>query len=77
MSNTTIPVTKKTKQKLSDLKNHPHETYEQLFIRLFLKIEDDNTLSKQELSEIKKSISEIEKGQFKTQNQMKKKYGLK
>ncbi len=38
--------------------------------------EDEELLTEEELAEIKASIAEIEQGNYKTQEQMKEKYGL-
>ena len=79
MHGTTVSCTLETKQKLAKLKNHPTETYEQLFVRLILKIkdEDDNLLTDKDMKDIQKSIAGIAKGKYKTQEQMKEKYGMK
>jgi len=39
-------------------------------------LEDDELLTDEDIKEIKESITQIEKGHFKTQSQMKEKYGL-
>lgn len=79
MSDTTVSLTQETKQELIDLKNHPQETYEKLIRRMiaYMKEDMEDILTKKDLSDIKKSITQYEKGNFKTQSQMKAKYGLK
>ncbi len=76
---TTIPLTQNTKQLLSELKNYPTETYEQLFIRIIKEIDDEDTnlLSQEDLTQIEKSLKQIKAGKYKTQRQMEKKYNIK
>ena len=78
VSETIVRCTDETKQKLCELKNYPSETYNQLFIRLFSKIkdEDDDLLTDEDMVDIQKSIVEVANGKYKTQEQMKEKYGM-
>ena len=76
---TPVPLEMETKEQLAELKNHPGETYDQLITRI-IKIyteEDNDLLDKQDILDIKESIKDIEAGNYTTQAQMKKKYGIK
>ena len=74
-----IQVSQDTKQLFTGLKNYPTESFEQLMIRLYINIKenDDDLLTKEDIAEIEDSLNEIKKGNYKTQAQMKEKYGLK
>jgi len=75
---TTVPLSQQTKQELVSFKNHPSETFEQLFQRILKNlVEDDDLLTKDDLEQIDKSLEQIREGKFKTQKQMKEKYGIK
>jgi len=78
MEQTSIAVSKKSKKKWELLKNHPSESMETMINRILkAKSEEDvDLLTVKDIEEIKASIAEIEKGHFKTQAQMKEKYGL-
>jgi len=78
MEQTSIAVSKKSKKQWETFKNYPGESMETMINRI-LKVkseEDANLLTAEDILEIKASIVEIEKGHFKTQAQMKEKYGL-
>lgn len=78
MEQTSIAVSKKSKKQWENFKNYPSESMESMINRI-LKAkaqEDDELLTAEDIKEIKESIIDIEKGQFKTQAQMKEKYGL-
>ena len=79
MNGTTVPLSQETKQDLVGLKNHPQETFDKLFQRIviYMRNDEEDLLTKEDLADIKKSIEGYEKGKFKTQAQMKKKFGLK
>lgn len=76
---TSVQLTQDTKQMLSGMKNHPGESFESLFVRLAISIKenDDDLLTKEDILKIEKSLKEVKKGNYKTQAQMKEKYGLK
>ena len=75
---TTIQVTKKSKKQWAALKIHPQESYEDMFNRIIKASyqEDANLLNEKDLADIEKSIKDIKKGKFMTNEQLKKKYGL-
>ena len=78
MEYSSIAVSKKSKKQWEAFKNYPSESMETMINRI-LKVksdEDANLLTLDDIQEIKASISEIEQGHFKTQAQMKEKYGL-
>jgi|LWDU01.1.fsa_nt_gi NAD-dependent DNA ligase len=78
MEQTSIAVSKKSKKEWENFKNYPNESMESMINRI-LKAktqEDEELLTAEDIKEIKESIADIEKGHFKTQAQMKKKYGL-
>ena len=78
MEPSSISVSKKSKKQWEGFKNHPSESMEAMINRI-LKIkseEDADLLTVEDILEIKSSIAEIEQGHFKTQAQMKEKYGL-
>ncbi len=78
MELTSIAVSKKSKKQWESFKNHPSESMESMINRI-LKAkaqEDEELLTDEDIKEIKESIIDIEKGHFKTQSQMKEKYGL-
>ena len=75
---TTIQVTKKSKKEWAALKIHSQESFEEMFNRLInaLHEEDADLLTEKDLTDIEKSIQDIKKGKFMTNEQLKKKYGL-
>lgn len=78
MEQTSIAVSKKSKKQWENFKNYPSESMESMINRI-LKAkaqEDDELLTAEDIKGIKESVENIEKGQFKTQAQMKEKYGL-
>ena len=78
MESTSIAVSKKSKEEWEQFKNHPSESMENMINRILKnqKQEDEELLTQEDIAEIKVSILEIEKGNYKTQAQMKEKYGL-
>ena len=78
MESTSIAVSKKSKEEWEQFKNHPGESMETMINRILKnqKQEDEELLTQEDIAEIKASILEIEKGNYKTQSQMKEKYGL-
>jgi len=78
MEASTIAVSNESKEEWEKFKNHPGESMEKMINRI-LKVkseEDADLLSAEDIREIKASVLEIEQGNFKTQAQMKEKYGL-
>ena len=78
MEQSSIAVSKKSKEAWETFKNHPSESMEAMINRI-LKVkseEDADLLTAEDILEIKASIAEIEQGHFKTQAQMKEKYRL-
>ncbi len=78
MEQSSIAVSKKSKEEWEQFKNHPGESMETMINRILKsKAEEDaELLTEKDILEIKASILEIEKGDYQTQSQMKKKYGL-
>ena len=78
MEYSSIAVSKISKKSWESLKNHSGESMETMINRI-LKAksdEDNNLLTSEDIAQIKESILEIEQGNYKTQAQMKEKYGL-
>jgi len=78
MEQTSIAVSKKSKKQWENFKNYPSESMESMINRILkAKAQEDNELlTAEDIKGIKESVEDIEKGQFKTQAQMKEKYGL-
>ena len=77
MEQTSIAVSKKSKDKWSKFKNHPNESFEDMINRILKSLaEDADLLTEKDLLEIEKSLQEIKKGKFITHKELKKKYGL-
>ncbi len=78
MEQTSIAVSKKSKEEWEKFKNYPGESMETMINRILKhqKEEDDELLTEKEIAEIKASVADIEQGNYITQEQMKKKYGL-
>lgn len=78
MEQTSIAVSKKSKKQWENFKNYPNESMESMINRILkAKAQEDNELlTSEDIKEIKESITQIEEGHFKTQAQMKAKYGL-
>ena len=79
MENTSIAVSKASKKKWEQFKNHNRESFEDMFNRILKSQseEDQMLLTQEDILDIKRSILEIEEGKFKTLEQMKSKYNLK
>lgn len=75
---TTIQVSKKSKKQWATLKNHPSESFEDMFNRLINALYEDDAdlLTEKDILDIEKSIQDIKKGKFMTNAQLKKKYDL-
>ncbi len=78
MVSTSIAVSKKSKEEWEKFKNYPGESMETMINRILKnqKEEDEELLTPDDIAELETSILEIEKGNYKTQSQMKEKYGL-
>ncbi len=78
MEQTSIAVSKKSKEEWEKFKNYPGESMEKMINRVLKhqKEEDEELLTENDIAEIKASVADIEQGHYMTQEQMKKKYGL-
>ncbi len=61
---TTIQVSIKSKKKWDSLKNHSHETYEDMINRFIRIIEEEANLTDQDIKEIERSLEKIKQGKF-------------
>jgi len=75
---TTIQISEETKGKLDYYKDYPRESYEDV-IKKFIEIltEEQMELSEETKKEIEQARKEFRKGNFITENEMKKRLGLK
>ena len=78
MEQTSIAVSKKSKEEWESFKNYKQESFEAMINRILKSQaeEDAELLTKEDILEIEQSIKDIKKGKFKTLEQMKTKYGL-
>jgi hypothetical protein len=78
MEQTSIAVSKKSKEEWENFKNYKQESFETMINRILKSQaeEDAELLTKEDILEIEQSIKDIKKGKFKTLEQMKAKYGL-
>ena len=78
MEQTSIAVSKKSKDQWSKFKNHPNESFEDMINRILKSIVDEDTdlLTEKDFLEIEKSMQDIKKGKYITHKELKKKYGL-
>jgi len=78
MEQTSIAVSKESKDRWEEFKNHKHESFEAMINRVLRSQseEDAELLTDADILEIEQSIKDIKKGKFKTLEQMKTKYGL-
>ena len=78
MEQTSIAVSKKSKEEWECFKNHKQESFETMINRILKSQaeEDAELLTKGDILEIEQSIKDIKKGKFKTLDQMKAKYDL-
>jgi len=78
MEQTSIAVSKKSKDQWSKFKNHPNESFEDMINRILKSLVDEDTdlLTDKDFLEIEKSMQEIKKGKYITHKELKKKYGL-
>jgi len=77
MEQSTIKLSKKTKNDLKRQMNHPGETYEDIIARLLKITQEDDVLSKQVIKNIEEGVADIKAGRVYTSEQVKKKLGLK
>ncbi|WOV93645.1 MAG: hypothetical protein R1F52_03170 [Candidatus Nitrosoabyssus spongiisocia] len=78
MKQTSIAVSKKSKKEWERIKNYKQESFEAMINRILKSQaeEDHELLTRKDILDIKKSISKIKQGKFKTLKQMKTKYKL-
>ena len=78
MEQTSIAVSKKSKKEWERFKNYKQESFEVMINRILKSQaeEDFELLTRKNILDIKKSISKIKQGKFKTLKQMKTKYKL-
>ena len=78
MEQTSIAVSKKSKEEWERFKNYKQESFESMINRILKSQaeEDAELLTKEDILEMEQSIKDIKKGKFKTLEQMKAKYGL-
>ena len=70
---TTIQISDEMRVRLSELKLHPRETYNDVLERI---IEDMQELNQKTKRDIAKAIKEIKSGQYKTHEEVKKEMGF-
>jgi hypothetical protein len=66
MEKTTVQLRPETKDKLDDLKLHPRETYDDLINRLADAAYDDESLSDEEIEDIRASEKDIVAGRIRS-----------
>lgn len=75
---TTIQLEEKTKERLTQLRAYPEETYNQVITRLINLSEDEKEILDEEtLKDIEEAIEDIKAGRVYTHEEMKKRLGLK
>ena len=77
-SPSSVQLSTQTKGTLSILKNFDAETFEQVIKRLIVNFseENDELLSKEDITQIEKSLKQIKEGKYVTSAQLKKKLGI-
>jgi len=65
------------KTRLTSLKRHPKESYNDVIERLLTLAVDDEPLSEETLRGLEESLREVRKGTLITEKEMMKKYGVK
>ena len=63
---TTVQLRAETKKKLDDLKLHPRETYDELIDRLADAAYDDESLSDEEIADVRESENDIKAGRVRS-----------
>lgn len=66
MAKTTVQLRPETKDKLDNLKLHPRETYDDLINRLADAAYDDESLSDEEIEDIRASEKDIQAGRIRS-----------
>jgi len=66
MAMTTVQLRAETKKKLDDLKLHPRETYDELIDRLADAAYDDESLSDEEIADVRESENDIKAGRVRS-----------
>ncbi len=75
---TSIQVSKNSKAIWNTLKNHPSESFETMINRMvnILNEDDSELLSKKDVLEMEQSVNDFKNGQYITNDDLKKKYGI-
>jgi len=77
MVESTISVSRETKQFWATYKNHPSESMENMFNRILKSVYDeDERLNKQDLADIKLAMKDFEEGRFTSNKDVRKELGL-
>lgn len=77
MEQSTIKLSKKTKNELKKQMYYSGETYESVIKRLLESVEQDDFLSPQVIKNIEEGIADIKAGRVYSSDQVKKRLGLK
>ncbi len=77
MEQSTIKLSKKTKNELKKQMYHSGETYESVIKRLLESLQQDDFLSPQVIKNIEEGIADIKAGRVYSSEQVKKRLGLK
>lgn len=75
MEKTTIQVNTRTLERLKMAKQYEREPYEEVINKLLDEVEEE-TLSNEEIEEIKQSLEEVKKGKVKSIEQVAKELGI-
>ncbi len=76
---TTIKLKKETKKELDTFREHPNESYDQVLRKVMFisgKAENEPELSQKTIQEIQEARERMSKGEFLTEEQMRKRLGL-
>lgn len=76
MSTKTVRLESKVKNKLESFKNYEKESYSDVIGRLVNIAEEDDSLTKEEIRQIEKSLEDIKKGTVLPLKQAEKKWGI-
>jgi len=76
MEKTTIQIHMNTLERLKNIKSHNRQSYDELLNTLLDDIEEES-LSKEEIIEIQKSLEDIKKGRTYTIEEVAKEFGVK
>ncbi len=74
-----VSLSKKTKEALVELKNFPNESFEEVIKRMISAYTDeqDDLLTDDDVAQIEKSLEQIKEGKYKTLEQLRQKYARK